>query len=55
MKILPISTCISVKVLIDSADTNLPIFTDIIRNSIRNDISPFVILLEMTYLQNKFS
>ena len=32
-----ISSCIPVKVLIDSVDTYLPIFTDIINNSIRND------------------
>ena len=31
-----ISSCILVKVLIDSADTYLPIFTDIINSSIRN-------------------
>ena len=32
-----ISSYIPVKVLIDSVDTYLPIFTDIINNSIRND------------------
>ena len=31
------SSYIPVKVLIDSVDTYLPIFTDIINNSIRND------------------
>ena len=35
-----ISSCISVKVLIDSVDTYLPIFTDIITNSIRNGTFP---------------
>ena len=35
-----ISSCISVKVLIDSVDTYLPIFTDIINSSIRNGTFP---------------
>ena len=37
-----ISSCIPVKVLIDSVDTYLPIFTDIINSSIRNDTFPEV-------------
>ena len=35
-----ISFCIPVKVLIDSVDTYLPIFTDIINSSIRNGTFP---------------
>ena len=35
-----ISSCIPVKVLIDSVDTYLPIFTDIINSSIRNGTFP---------------
>ena len=35
-----ISTCIPVKILIDSIDTYLPILTDIINNSIRNGTFP---------------
>ena len=35
-----ISSCIPVKVLIDSVDTYLPIFTDIINSSIRNRTFP---------------
>ena len=35
-----ISSCIPVKVLIDSVDTYLPIFTDIINSSIRNGAFP---------------
>ena len=35
-----ISACISVKVLIDSVDAYLPIFTDIVNSSIRNDTFP---------------
>ena len=37
---LSISSCISVKVLIDSVDTYLPIFTGIINSSIRNATFP---------------
>ena len=35
-----ISSCIPVKVLIDSVDTYLPIFTDIVNSSIRNGTFP---------------
>ena len=35
-----ISSCIPVKVLIDSVDTYLPIFTDIINSNIKNVIFP---------------
>ena len=35
-----ISSCIPAKVLIDSVDTYLPIFTDIINNSKRSDTFP---------------
>ena len=35
-----ISSCIPVKVLIDSVDTYLPIFTDIINSSLRNGAFP---------------
>ena len=35
-----ISSCIAVNVLIDSVDAHLPIFTDIINSSIRNDTFP---------------
>ena len=35
-----ISSCIPVKVLIDSIDTYLPIFTDIINSSVRNGTFP---------------
>lgn len=48
-KISLISPCIPVKV--DSADTDLFIFTDIIHNSIRNGISPeWLKLVEVTPL-----
>ena len=35
-----ISTCIPVKILVDSIDTYLPVLTDIINNSIRNGTFP---------------
>ena len=35
-----ISSCIPVKVLFDSVDTYLPIFTDIINSSVRNGTFP---------------
>ena len=35
-----ISTCIPVKILVDSIDTYLPVLTDIINNSVRNDTFP---------------
>ena len=35
-----IISCIPVKALIDSVDIDLPIFTDIINSSIRNDTFP---------------
>ena len=46
-----ISSCIPVKVLIDSVDTYLPIFTDIINSSIRNGtFSDEIKLAEVTPL-----
>ena len=35
-----ISTCIPVKILVDSIDTHLPVLTDISNNSIRNGTFP---------------
>ena len=49
-----ISSCIPVKVLIDSVDTYLPIFTDIINSSIRNGTFPEELkLAEMTPIFKK--
>ena len=49
-----ISSCIPVKVLIDSVDTYLPIFTDIINSSIRNCTYPEELkLAEVTPLFKK--
>ena len=49
-----ISSCIPVKVLIDSVDTYLPIFTDIINSSIRNGTIPKELkLAELTPLFKK--
>ena len=49
-----ISSCIPVKVLIDSVDTYLPIFTDIINSSIRNGTFPEELkLAEVTPLFEK--
>ena len=49
-----ISSCIPVKVLIDSIDTYLPIFTDIINSSIRNGTFPEELkLAEMTPIFKK--
>ena len=49
-----ISSCIPVKVLIDSVDTYLPIFTHIINSSIRNGTFPEELkLAEMTPLFKK--
>ena len=49
-----ISSCIPVKVLLDSVDTYLPIFTDIINSSIRNCTYPEELkLAEVTPLFKK--
>ena len=49
-----ISSCIPVKVLLDSVDTYLPIFTDIINSSIRNGTFPEELkLAEMTPIFKK--
>ena len=49
-----ISSCIPVKVLIDSVDTYLQVFTDIINSSIRNDTFPEELkLAEVTPLFKK--
>ena len=49
-----ISSCIPVKVLIDSVDTYVPIFTDIINSSIRNGTFPEELkLAEVTPLFKK--
>ena len=49
-----ISSCILVNVLIDSVDAQLPIFTDIINSSIKNDTFPEELTLaEVTPLFKK--
>ena len=49
-----ISSCIPVKVLIDSVDTHLPIFTDIVNSSVRNGTFPEELkLAEVTPLFKK--
>ena len=49
-----ISSCISVKVLIDSVDAYLPIFTDIVNSSVRNGtFSQELKLAEVTPLYKK--
>ena len=49
-----INSCIPVKVLIDSVDTYLPIFTDVINSSIRNGTFPEELkLAEVTPLFKK--
>ena len=49
-----ISTCIPVKILVDSIDTYLPVLTDIINNSIRNGTFPDELkLVEVTLIFKK--
>ena len=49
-----ISSCVPVRVMIDSVDTYLPMFTDIINSSIRNSLFPEELkLAEVTPLFKK--